>query len=184
MLSGKEKSLVLLSVLGPQSKAILAKLAPASAEILMAGIEDTPRPSNDVLRRLATELRGRLDQSSDAGVEAPPVGQDVVAPESFSSDSGWGAPLEESESLDDLEALEAIEPFLDYSEIAQALSEERKSVLVFFVNRLPKLDRTQVLEYLSEDLRSEVEKSKADPVPMGDTVYDMLYKKYFHRNAE
>jgi len=175
MLTGKDKALLLLNVLGDQSQVLLSKLPAASARFITASIDDAPEPSQN---EMVSFLKGTL---TDIDKEKQ-LRLKITEPTSFMSD------LDESDSgssfvdLEDEETPEVEERQKDPtlrtpSKIAGLLAQQKPQIVAFFLSRLEDPLKSDILRVLPEDVMSDADARSVEDLPISDRVFEKLYEQ-------
>ncbi|MFC1771081.1 hypothetical protein ACFLZV_04250 [Candidatus Margulisiibacteriota bacterium] len=185
MLTGKQKSRVLISLLGDKSQTVLKKLSKENVQLLTSSLEDVPEPDTETMAALLTEIIDKLDElkgpsskeehlSFDLDMEQPaePEAEEEALEESLEEP----APEEEAEEEPEEEAkdpLLSLEPTL----ITDLLSSSSPQIIAFFLSKLDEEVREVIEPHFSKEITDIISKIKIEETPNAELVFDNL-KKY------
>jgi len=175
MRSGKEKSLILLSILGERAQTVLSNLSSQTAALLTSSIENSPNLPLKEKKQFLTQVLDDLDakrfsfSSSQRGSSAPKGGSDSFM-------GGMSSSAGESEIQRDPTLREP-------SVIARKVGEQKPQIRAFFLSRLDEGLRQEILSYMSDEAIADYESRKVISMPLGDKVFAGLYEELCRKQA-
>lgn len=164
MNSGKDKALILLSILGDRAQVVLSKLSAQTASLLTASIDNSPSLSLSEKKRFLTQVLDDLDAKKMASI--PRINFD-----SKSSGTFLGGSEQEQSSVQRDPSLRTP------SFIARKLGEQKPQIRAFFLSRLDDAFRQEILSFMSDEAIADYESRKVHTIPLGDKIYAGLYEE-------
>ena len=176
ILTGKEKALLLLNVLGEQSQGVLSNLSKKGAAFITAFVDDAPEPSQedmatflkatlteiDRVRQARLKVKDSPENSFMAGISEPKK-------KSSFSDFRLDDPLEKERVYDS--------SLRTPSKIAGLLSQQKPQIVAFFLSRLDDPLKSDILSVLPEDVASDADACSVEKLPISDRVFEKLYEQ-------
>ena len=146
-LTGKEKAMILLSILGNDlASKIMEHLPQEYANLIASSIDHLPKPSSEAISAVLNDF------SSFMALEKAPIKREIEEKTSIAKDHG-------NQNIETQPSARSPLDILFYShpkKIAIALSAERIPVVAFILSFLPNVQSSEVLSFMNER-RKEIE---------------------------
>lgn len=165
MSSGKEKSLILLSLLGDRAQVVLSKLSSQTAALLTSSIDNSPNLSTKEKKQFLIQILEDLEAKRMANT--PRISSSM---KSSGSSSFMGGGFEGEDS-----AIQRDPSLRTPSFIARKLGEQKPQIRAFFLSRLDDSFRQEILSYMSDEAIADYESRKVQTIPLGDKIFSNLY---------
>ncbi len=190
MMNGKEKALVLVSILGEKSQLVLPLLSQEASQLLTSALGDSPNLEPEVMKSFLIKTLEDIDLKRQATLFEPPATKEAGLLEPLIEDE---KPLSETfDSLDDSPFFEGEIPeekperdvtLRSASHIARLVSEQKPQVRAFFLSRLEDDFRHDILTYLSDDVIADYESRSVENIPLSYKVFESLFESLCRRQA-
>jgi flagellar motor switch protein FliG len=187
MMNGKEKALVLVSVLGDKAQVVLPLLSQPVSHLLTSSLGDSPKPDSEDLQAFLMETIGALDVKRQEALFEAPMDEDLE------DEALVEEPITETfDSLEKDEFFEAADPeekperdptLRSASYIARLISEQKPQIRAFFLSRLDDAFRSDILTYLPDDVIADYESRSVENIPLSDKVFDGLYESFCRKQS-
>jgi flagellar motor switch protein FliG len=180
MMNGKEKALMLVSILGDKSQAVLPLLSQASAHFLTSSLGNSPNLDTDVMesflmttlkdidvkRQLALFETTEHDAFSEPIIEEEPISETF---DNLEDDVFFEQPDPEKKPERDVSLRSA-------AHIARLISEQKPQIRAFFLSHLDDDFRRDILTYLSDDVIADFELRSVENIPLSHKVFESLFE--------
>jgi hypothetical protein len=184
MLNNKQKAQTLLSILGDTSAKVLSKLQPHNSNLLTTAIEDAPTQNPQELSSLLFEILEKIDDYKNFEPSTITSIDDInsnlsetsTEPDTPKEASDEEALIEETEETTQKASENDIQENINPADIADLLSRQKPQIIAFFLANIQDEFRNQIVEHLSEDVRSSIESIEIASIPISDNVFKNLYK--------
>lgn len=180
MLSGSEKAKILLSLLGNNAKTVLGQLAPESATLLTASIEDAPKLNEQEINIFYDEILEKIDSNQFTTLANTASKPETTKPVPTEDESKKQPSSPESNPEAGTEKKEPETPpapkTRDINEIADLLSKQKPQTVAFFLTKIDEEMKNNLMNYLSDELKSQIETRPVEHLPLSEKVFKNLYE--------
>ena len=199
MLTGKQKSKILLGLLGDDAQSVLGLLTPESANILTSDVDSAPELDQKELNAFVQETLLEVENikidsdslSSEDEFSLDNVDEDASSEDTSDTDSSFleepslekKGEFEESSLLEEQAEEKEVEQSLPVGirrpdEIALLLSEQKSQIIAFFLFKLDNdFLKKKILDSLPKDIKKHVDDIDIEAMPLSDVVYQKLYDR-------